>query len=685
MRIDSDDPDPNENPCEVLLDGTCPGFLIGGAAYSDLGDPMGSGEPNVAISVDGANGNFNTLTAGSQGLWQIDQVPPGTYTVNASKLGCTFEHVVGGDPNGPPPIQITVDQYHQSENQSIQFLATCTPLEPDLNCEDLSGYDFASVNVDECSSGHSWTIANEGTATLTGTVWLDGDDPEQFEFVAGGGGFDLDPNQSRLVTIRFCPLSVGGKTAQLHVASNDPDENPCNQQLDGVGVGVPDISCEDLSNYDYGSIVVDLCSAEHTWLVENEGTATLSGTISLGGTDPNEFEFTQGAGAFDLDPNETRTVGIRFCPGSTGTKSAKLHIDSNDPNENPCERTLEGQGIPPNVPEINCEDLFDYDFGSKTVGFCTVEQTWTLINEGQANLTGSIFLTGDDPNDFQFTRGEGGYGLAAGAQRIIGVRFCPLTVGAKTATLQIDSNDDDENPCLITLEGTGEECTASRDLAATWPSYCDGDAKLVEINLDVPPGTLAISLEDQLPAGWTVDPNDPNSMSNNGVWDDDFNKVKWGIDLTFPDKVSYIAQPPPGSSGVQCFVGVISLDGGANDPICGDDCMDGPAGAFIPADSPQPPCPSCGDCSCATCEDRRVEACESSGIVCAWRSGCNDDMNGATRSKYIWRHGECYCWGWNDQAQRMWWNEEPCPPSTSGCCAGRAAVTGPSHSAAGGR
>ncbi len=657
FQIDSDDPD--ESLCEVLLDGTCPGFTIGGAVYADLDNPLNSGEQDVLINVDGDNGNFETTTAGMMGLWQIAALPPGTYSVDATKLGCTFEHVVGGVPGDPPPIEITVDAYHEAENQSIQFLATCTPLVPDLNCEDLAEWGFGDVDVSECSTEHAWTLTNEGTATLSGSIWLDGDDPEQFDFTQGGGDFTLEPSQSQDVKVRFCPLSVGAKTAFLHIVSNDPDENPCDAPLEGTGIGVPDLNCEDLASYDYGSIVVYLCSAEHTWSVENEGTATLSGTISLTGTDPDQFVFTQGDGPFDLDPGQALTVEIRFCPDSVGVKSATLHIDSNDPDENPCDLALDGEGIPPNVPEINCEDLSDFNFGSKTVGYCTVEQTWILINEGEANLTGTIFLAGDNADEFEFTRGGGGFGLGPGAQRIIGVWFCPQTVGAKVATLEIESNDGDENPCVLALSGTGGECTASRDLAATWPSYCDGAAKLVEINLDVPPGTLAISLEDQLPTGWTA-----SNISNNGVWDPAFNSVKWAIDLTFPDQVSYDALPPPDTSGVHCFDGVISIDGGPDDPVCGDECLDGPAGAFIPADSPQPPCPSCGDCSCATCEDRQVEGCESSGYVCAWRSGCNDDMAGATRSAYIWTHGECYCWNSDDEM----WYEVPCPPSTSGCC-----------------
>ena len=66
--------------------------------YSDLDNPMGSGEANVLITVEGTGGTFEATTAGMQGLWQIDDLRAGTYTVDATKLGCTFEHVVSGVP-----------------------------------------------------------------------------------------------------------------------------------------------------------------------------------------------------------------------------------------------------------------------------------------------------------------------------------------------------------------------------------------------------------------------------------------------------------------------------------------------------------------------------------------------------------------------------------------------------------
>ena len=64
-----------------------------------------------------------------------------------------------------------------------------------------------------------------------------GTDPEEFEFLEGGGDFSLAPTETHTVRVRFCPLSVGSKAAVLHIVSNDPDENPCDLPLDGTGIG----------------------------------------------------------------------------------------------------------------------------------------------------------------------------------------------------------------------------------------------------------------------------------------------------------------------------------------------------------------------------------------------------------------------------------------------------------------
>ena len=114
-------------------------------------------------------------------------------------------------------------------------------------------------------------------------------------------------------------------------------------------------------------------------------------------------------------------------------------------------------------PEIAVEQPIGSNLvdGSATINFASVDvgrstnYTFTVKNVGSANLTGlALIKSGTHTNDF--TLGSlGAATLAAGASTTFTVTFAPVTTGARTAILQITSNDTDENPFDIGLTGTG--------------------------------------------------------------------------------------------------------------------------------------------------------------------------------------------------------------------------------------
>jgi LmbE family N-acetylglucosaminyl deacetylase len=247
--------------------------------------------------------------------------------------------------------------------------------------------------------------------------------------------------------------------------------------------------------------------------------------------------------------------------------------------------------------------------------------------------------------------------------------------GSTTDTLAIDpvapSNAGDydvivSNGCgsVMSAPATLRVTCAGRDLSDPLLSYCAGQAKTVYISIIAPPDAAAIAIEDQPPAGWDV-----SDISDGGAWDTAQHNVKWGPFFDpFPTQVSYSVIPSAGETGERCFVGRISIDGPYTD-LCGDACISDLCCPLLPADELQPACEGCGDCSCATCGDNRVEMCEMTGYACAWKRGCNDDLDGMTRSGYIWQNGECYCW---DSTEGNWF-VSPCAPTLPGCCTGSGA------------
>jgi hypothetical protein len=80
-------------------------------------------------------------------------------------------------------------------------------------------------------------ISNSGEVNLTDVgLMLFGSDADQFR-VMTNPQTSLEPGESTTFTVRFNPTSEGTKTATLHIASNDPVQNPFDVTL----VGTPNV------------------------------------------------------------------------------------------------------------------------------------------------------------------------------------------------------------------------------------------------------------------------------------------------------------------------------------------------------------------------------------------------------------------------------------------------------------
>lgn len=78
--------------------------------------------------------------------------------------------------------------------------------------------------------------------------------------------------------------------------------------------------------------------------IKNTGDDTLSGlAINKNGTHEGDFTVST-LSITDLAPGETTTFTVDFAPGALGNRTAALHIDSNDPDENPFDFFLKGTG-----------------------------------------------------------------------------------------------------------------------------------------------------------------------------------------------------------------------------------------------------------------------------------------------------------------------------------------------------
>ncbi|MEO5916422.1 MAG: MBG domain-containing protein [Luteolibacter sp.] len=95
-----------------------------------------------------------------------------------------------------------------------------------------------SVLVGSSSSPLTFTVKNVGSANLTG-LSVSKDGASSADFTVGSlGATTLAAGASNTFTVTFSPSAPGSRTAAIHIASNDADENPFDINLTGTAFSV---------------------------------------------------------------------------------------------------------------------------------------------------------------------------------------------------------------------------------------------------------------------------------------------------------------------------------------------------------------------------------------------------------------------------------------------------------------
>ncbi|MFN7561287.1 MAG: choice-of-anchor D domain-containing protein [Prosthecobacter sp.] len=408
--------------------------------------------------------------------------------------------------------------------------------------------DFGTVNAG--SSGTvSFAVINYGSAPLTGlAVTIDGADAALFAVASPPAATVSPGGYSTTFSIRFSPLSNGAKSAVLHLSSNDEDENPYDVMLTGTGfVYAPEIVVEqpagtvltdNLSAVDFGSVVT-VSNTTRTFTVRNTGNQNLTGlNVTFAGADAASFTIaTPPVSAFA--PGLSTTFQIRFAPTVAGSLSAVLRLASNDADENPFDIPLTGTGVAP-TPEIEVSQgasgpLVD---GAASLTFANAlpgafsQIMITLQNTGTAALNGiSASFSGGQSSVFGlFTTPP--VSIPAGGSARFTVRFSPTATGAHTTTLRLFSNDADESPFDIMLNGFSStvvtEVVNFDGLEA--PSSSSSQTRPVS---DYVPPTVNVSTSTMkvLGGGSSVSPN-------NLYWGSTYTFGASDVTLVFPSSVA---------------------------------------------------------------------------------------------------------------------------------------------------
>lgn len=185
----------------------------------------------------------------------------------------------------------------------------------------------------------------------------------------------------------------------------------------------------------FDSVALNTC-ADRTLTVTNTGGGTLTGTASTA----LPFSITGGA-SIDLEAGQNRTLTVRFCPTTAGTRTGTLTLGLNSGD---LTVSLTGSGSSQPTASVSPAALA---FGDVVMNTCT-ERELTVTNTGGGMLIGSGFVA------FSPFSVPGGVSinLGAGQSQAIPVQFCPITTGTSTGTLSLNLNAADID---VALTGSG--------------------------------------------------------------------------------------------------------------------------------------------------------------------------------------------------------------------------------------
>ncbi|MGB6219829.1 choice-of-anchor D domain-containing protein [Haloferula sp.] len=336
---------------------------------------------------------------------------------------------------------------------------------------DISTVPLPDTLVGESTAPVTLTVRNLGNVALGGlSLSLDG--PDSSDFALGGVPFpsSIDPGASADFTLTFSPSVVGARSANLVITSDDRDENPFSLLLAASGLA-PEITVSPetgspfvtgTSTIPFGNIALGGSSAPYTVVIRNDGSAPLFGiAASLEGSAPGDFSLQTSALADTLAPGESASLTITSAPSVLGERLAVLRITSNDADENPFLIDLTSTGTAPEIQVSQDAEILVLggaatDFGSVLVGGPGVGFSFTVSNVGTHPLESlAVNIEGADAPDFQLPATSFPASLDPNESFSFNVTFAPGAIGPRQATLRVASNDADENPFEIPLEGTG--------------------------------------------------------------------------------------------------------------------------------------------------------------------------------------------------------------------------------------
>ncbi len=202
------------------------------------------------------------------------------------------------------------------------------------------------------------------------------------------------------------------------------------------------------------------------------------------------------------------------------------------------------------------------DFGNILECTGTISKTYTIRNLGDLNLTiTGVTITGTNAADFTVTANPGSP-VAGGASTTFTITFDPGGVGLRTATVNIATNDADENPHTFNIQGTGDA-----DILAPVPNAAN-----IDVTVECSTTLTAPTATDNCVPTVTGTTGDPLTYSSQGTFvvtwtydDGNGNTVTQTQTVTVDDVTAPATPSIPNANG-ECSVSVTA-------PTTTDNCL----------------------------------------------------------------------------------------------------------------
>lgn len=513
--------DADENPFNFSLQGTAtaPAITVTGGPSTPTNIPNNDATPSTAKGSDfgtqvaaGSVTKTFTITNSGTGLLTITGVtlsgahasdfsvvksPSTTVAVGASTtFSIKFDPSSGTVRNATVNIacdaaafKFDIKGSNDTSTAADISIYSSTPTEVPMYAAASSTYntDFGSVNTLDTPVTKTFTIKNDSATllqTLTGvsvSVTGTGFSVSSTTILLGAIG----PGGSATFNIQFDPTTTGTVTGIVTVASSDANEGSYSFYVTGTGTN-PEF---DLYGGDAPTLMIDNGAVATygttygtNFGTQNSTTGYLTRTYTLKNTgngplvissvsNSNTTDYSISAIASPIAAGASTTFTITFNPAATGTKTAIITINNNDPSESAFKINLTGSGSSTSAGEISVKggspltEIFindapttakGTDFGGIYVISGTISKTFTIYNTGASTLSVSTpVISGTGASDFTVTANPTSPVAITSGSTTFTITFNPSATGTRSALVSITNGDPNESPFTFYIEGSG--------------------------------------------------------------------------------------------------------------------------------------------------------------------------------------------------------------------------------------